>query len=87
MLEPQETNYCCYEKKDNKRNCNCIGIILGLLFALLIGGIGLILGAVFAATLVANIAVLIASTVIVALIFILVLIYKMCVCKKDCYCK
>ena len=87
MMEPQEMDYCCcYEKKekDGKRNCGCLAIIIGILFSLLLATIGLILGAVFATTLVANLAVLIASAAILALLFILTIIYKICVCRRNC---
>jgi len=52
------------------------------LIALFVGVIGLILGAVFSAALLANIAVLILGAVIVGLLTILTIIYKICICNK-----
>ncbi len=78
-MEPE--NYDCYEKCD-KRPCKCLSLILSILFTAVIGVIGLILGAVFATALIANLAVLIATAVILAFLFILTIIYKICECKK-----
>ncbi len=85
-MEPQDINYCCINNNGKKNNnCKCINIIFFILLALFLASLGLILGAVFATTLIANIAVLILGTVIVGLLAILTLIYKLCVCaKKKC---
>lgn len=82
-MEPQEINYCCINNKNDKnKGCKCIAINLIILIALFVGVIGLILGAVFSAALLANIAVLILGAVIVGLLTILTIIYKICICNK-----
>ena len=84
-MEPQEPNYCCINNKKENRTCKCISLNLIILIALFIGAIGLILGAVFAETLIANIAVLILGAVIVGILTILTIIFKVCTCfKKRC---
>lgn len=75
-MEPQEYNKC------DKKPCGCLCGIISILFASVIGVVGLILGAVFATALIANLAVLIATAVILAFLFILTIIYKICVCRK-----
>lgn len=80
-MEPQEE--FCYEKKHcNKKNCSCFEIIICILLALLLGSIGLIVGAVCAVTLLANLAVLISSTVIIGILLIITILYKICICSK-----
>lgn len=81
-MEPEK--YECYNKYD-KKPCSCLWVIISILFAFLLGIIGLILGAVFATTLVANLAVLIASAAILGFFLVLVIIYKICICKKRRY--
>ena len=85
-MEPNDIKCCCVmEKKDKK--CACLDIILCILLTLFVGTIGLILGAAFATTLLANIAVLILGTVLLGLLLILTLIYKICACKKNKCCR
>ena len=87
-MEPQETIYCCVNNhKDGKgRNCKCISLIIFILIALFLATLGLILGAVFATTLLANIAVLILAAVLLGVAIILGIIYIICICfrKKGC---
>lgn len=84
-MEPEETKYCCIHANKTNKNCNCMGIIMCILTGLFLATIGLILGAVFATTLMANLAVLILGAVILGLLTILALIYKLCICaKKKC---
>ena len=81
-MEPEEMKYCCVNTKKDSKKCSCIGTILCVLLALFLATIGLILGAVFATSLLANIAVLILGAVILGLLAILTLIYKLCTCTK-----
>ena len=87
-MEPQETIYCCVNNhKDGRgRKCKCISLIIGILIALFLATLGLILGAVFATTLLANIAVLILAAVLLGLAIILGFVYKICICfrRKGC---
>lgn len=80
-MEPQVT-ICC--KKNKTNNC-CAYIVLGLLFSLFLATLGLILGAVFAETLLAAIAALIVLAVVL-LILVLVTIIKMICCKEKKNC-
>lgn len=82
-MEPQDTIYCCVNnQKECNKNYKCIGIIIFILVALFLATLGLILGAVFATTLLANIAVLILAAVLLVLLAILAIIFKICVCRK-----
>ena len=75
-MEPQEYSYCCEAKKKCKRT-NCLGIIaiiLGILFA---GIIGVIIGAALAETILA-----LAITFFVLLILTIILL--LCKKHKDC---
>ena len=83
-MEPQEKIYCCINNKEGK-NCRCIGLIIAILVGLFLATLGLILGAVFATTLLANIAVLILAAVLLALAIILLIIFKICICKRRRY--
>lgn len=76
-MEPQEY----YGRKNN---CKCLGLVMAIIFALLLGTIGLILGAVFSVTLLGSLAVLIASAAILVVLLILTIIYKICACSKRC---
>lgn len=80
-MEPQVT-ICC---KKNKNNSCCIWIILGLLFSLFLATLGLILGAVFSATLLTALAALIVLAVVLLILVIVTLIKILC-CKerKNC---
>ncbi len=86
-MEPQETNYCCINNNKERKNCKCFDLIIAILVALFLATLGLILGAVFATTLIANIAVLILGAVLLGVGIILAIIFKECVCskKKCCY--
>ncbi len=77
-MEPDNCEYY----KNGKKPCCCLYLIISILFAFVLGTVGLILGAVFATTLVANLAVLIASAAILGFFLILAIIYKICACKK-----
>lgn len=81
MMEPQEE--FCYEKKHcDKKNCKCLSLIQCILFALFIGTVGSIVGAICFKVLLINIAVLISFAVILGILFILTIIYKICACNK-----
>ena len=86
-MEPQEVKYCCIDNHKQKKDCKCLGLIIGILVALFLATLGLILGAVFVETLIANIAVLILGAVLLGIGIILTIIFKECVCskKKCCY--
>ena len=83
-MEPQEINYCCInnQKEPKDKKCKCLGLIIAILAALFLATLGLILGAIFATTLLANIAVLILAAVLLILGIILIIIYKLCACNK-----
>ena len=82
-MEPEEMKYCCINNRDCKnKNCKCLAIIIFILVALFLATLGLILGAVFATTLLANLAVLILAEVLLGISVILTIIYKVCVCGK-----
>lgn len=83
-MEPQDTIYCCVndQKECNNGNCKCIRIVIFVLVALFLATLGLILGAVFATTLLENLAVLILAAVLLALLAILTIIFKICICRK-----
>lgn len=86
-MEPQDS-YCCVnnQKDRGNRKCKCLSIIIFILVALFLAALGLILGAVFATTLLANLAVLILGAVLVGLAAILTIIYQICVCGRRKYC-
>ncbi len=79
-MEPQVT-ICC--KKNKTNNC-CAYIILGLLFSLFLATLGLILGAVFAETLLTALAALIVLAVILFILVIIAIIKMICCKEKKC---
>ena len=68
MMEPENYNKC------DKRACCCLNIIIGIVFAF-------ILGVVYVSTLIGNLGVLIATASILGFFFILLVVYKLCACK------
>lgn len=74
-MEPENYNKC------DKRACCCLNIIIGIVFAFILGVIGLILGVVYISTLIGNLGVLIATASILGFFFILLVVYKLCACK------
>ena len=79
-MEPQENYEYC--NKCSKKPCNCLSGIICILFSILLGVIGLILGAVFAVLVIISLPAIIVFAVIIALLIALLLFYKICACKK-----
>ncbi|MDO4742597.1 MAG: hypothetical protein Q4B04_01000 [bacterium] len=72
----ERNGFCC-------RPICCSSVILGILFALLIGTIGLILGAAFSAVILANLAVFIVAAVLLAIILLVYLLSRFCFCRRN----
>ena len=76
MLEPQEHEYYCCEKKNKNRKC--FSIILGIITAALTFSIGLLVGALNAEVLLAAISAIEVLIAILALLLIINIILIIC---------
>ena len=76
MLEPQEHEYYCCDKKTKKRGC--FSIILGIIATALTFSIGLLVGALYAEAILAAAAAIEVLIAVLALLLIIDLILIIC---------
>lgn len=76
-METQEYSYCC-ETKKKCRKISCLGIVAVILSILFFAVLGLILGAVFATTILGALAAIIVLAVVLGILLILTLIVLIC---------
>ena len=79
-MEPQG----CYDNKKTCKKRNCIGIISVILLSAFLSVIGIIVGAVFSATILEALSAIIVLAVILGLLLILSVILMYCKKEKKC---
>lgn len=74
---------CCEERRPRKKLC-CGDIVLGVLFVLLAATIGIIVGALAAATILGALAAVIVLAVVLAILIVIRIILNICNKKMQC---